>query len=127
MLTITPSVEKAVVAEYCKRCKRPYSEAFYLYRAEDRGETLAVCLFEVGASEVRVLLYEGADQDDLYLFDGLLRAGLNYASEHGIENGCIPEEFRQRHEALFAKLNYPVQRVFNITNFFSKYKNCTGG
>lgn len=124
MLTISPCLEKQTVALYCKKCKRIYSAGFYLYRAEHNGEILAAGLFEISADQVQVLFYESEDNSDAYLFDGILRAGLNYAAEQGIENGVIPEEFHAEHSALFAKLNYPVQLQFNITNFFCKYKNC---
>lgn len=124
MLTITPCLDKQAIAAYCKKCKKPYSAAFYLYRAENRGQVLAAGLFEVGGEEVCAVLYEAEDPSDHFLFDGILRAGLNYASEQGIPNGHIPEDFRYLHRELFAKLNYPIQPVFDITNFFQKYKNC---
>lgn len=124
MLTITPSLEKQTVAAYCKKCKKVWSDGCYLYLAESRGEVLAAGLFEAGGDKVRAVYYEAADPSDRTLFDGILRAGLNYAAGQGIENGLIPEEFRSRHQELFAALNYPAQPLFNITNFFRKYKNC---
>jgi hypothetical protein len=99
-------------------------EAFYLYIAENSGKTIASCLFEVGGDSVAFLLYECEDKDDYWLFDGMLRAGFNYAFEHGISTGCIPEEQRMRYAGLFARLNYPAAPEFDITNFFKKYKNC---
>lgn len=124
MLTITPCVDKPEIAAWCKKCGKVPSAAFYLYRAENRGEPLAAALFEVGGDQVQVVRYEAADPADYFLFDGILRAGLNYAAEQGIEQGYLPEEFRLSHEGLFSKLNYPIQPRFNITNFFQKYKNC---
>lgn len=124
MLTITPCLEKQTVAAYCKKCGKLYDAAYYLYLAENRGEVQAAGLFEVGGDRVSTIYYEGLEPDDHFLFDGILRAGLNYAAEQGIENGHIPEEFRQAHKALFGKLNYPIQPDFNIVNFFQKYKNC---
>lgn len=124
MLTITPCLDRDVIAPYCRACKCAYSESFYLYRARNGGETLAAALFEVGGDKVTVRLYEAAEPNDAFLFDGVLRAGLNYAAGQGIENGMIPEQFRALHGELFVKLNYPVQPTFNITNFFQKYKNC---
>lgn len=124
MLTITPCLDKAAIAAYCKKCRKPWSAAFYLYRAENRGQVLAAGLFEVGGDQVQVMLYEAEDPADPFLFDGILRAGLNYAADQGIPNGFIPEDFRYAHRGLFAQLNYPIQPVFDITNFFQKYKNC---
>lgn len=126
MLTITPCLAREMVAPFCRECKRPYSEAFYIYRAQNGTETLATALFEVSGDAVTALLYRATEPDDAFLFDGVLRAGLNYAAEQGIENGVIPEALREAHAALFAQLNYPVQAAFNITNFFQKYKSCQG-
>lgn len=124
MLTITPCLDKQMVASYCKKCRKPYSAAYYLYLAQNREELLGAALFEVGSDAVSVLFYEAADPADAFLFDGVVRAGLNYANQQGLENGVIPEEFRHAHRELFAKLNYPAQPQFNINNFFAKYKNC---
>lgn len=126
MLTITPCLDKQTVAAYCKKCRKLYSAAFYLYLAKDRDELLAAGLFEVGGEQVQVVLYEADDQNDPFLFDGILRAGLNYAAEQGITKGVIPEAFRLAHGELFARLNYPIQSAFDISNFFHKYKNCSG-
>lgn len=124
MLTITPCLDRLTVASYCKKCKKVYSAGAYLYRAENRGELLAAGLFEISADRVEVLLYEAQDTADVHLFDGILRAGLNYAAEHGVENGLISEMFYFQHVSLFNQLNYPADPLFNITNFFRKYKNC---
>lgn len=124
MLTITPCLDKSIVSSYCKKCRQVYSAALYLYIAEDRGQSLGAALFEIGGDRVRIVYYEAADPADAFLFDGIMRAGLNYASQQGLANGLIPEDFRYTHRELFAKLNYPVQPLFDITNFFSKYKNC---
>lgn len=126
MLTIAPCLEKETVVSYCKKCRKVYSAAFYLYLAENRGETLAAGLFQVDSDSVQVVYYEGVDPADHFLFDGVLRAGLNYAAEHGIQNGLIPEEFRHTHRELFSQLTYPIHAQFDITNFFQKYKNCGG-
>jgi hypothetical protein len=124
MLEIKPSTDKKRIAAFCRRLGKLPSEAFYLYTAENAGETLASCLFEVGGEAVAFLLYDCVDMNDYWLFDGMLRAGFNYAFEHGIVTGIIPEEQRAQYEGLFAKLKYPAAPEFDITNFFKKYKNC---
>ena len=124
MLEIKPSTDRLMIARYCKKCGIVPGEAFYLYTAADSGELLAAALFEVLSDRVSILHYETQEGQDPFLMDGILRAGLQYASRFGIENGCIPENLRYEHRALFAKLNYPAPPVFNITNFFAKYKNC---
>lgn len=124
MLEIKPCTHTKELAEYCRKCGKIPDEAFYLYVAEDKGKRLAACLFEVESGGVRVLLYECEDESDYWLFDGMLRAGFNYAWEQGITAGFIPERFRIKHQRFFAKLNYPAQPEFDITNFFQKYKNC---
>lgn len=124
MLSIKPYEDKAAIVSYCKKCKKLYSEALYLYLAADGGDVLAAALFEVGGDTVQVVYYESTEPEDFYLFDAVLRAGLNFASEHGLSNGHIPEQFRQKHNALFAKINFPIQPTFGISNFFQKYKNC---
>lgn len=124
MLSITVCLDKPTIISFCRRSKKPFSEAFYLYRAQNGEQVLAAALFEVNGDHVSVISYETEAPDDLSLFDGMLRAGLHYASEQGIETGCIPESFRFVHRDLFAKLNYPISPTFNITNFFNKYKNC---
>jgi hypothetical protein len=126
MLTISLCRDTRRVAAACKRFGMIYSEAFYLYAAEGRDGTLAETLFEVKSAGVEAAGYHDYQNSggDPGLFDGLLRAGLNYAQTQGMEQGCIPEEFRREHGDLFAKLNYPAQSLFDITNFFSKYKNC---
>jgi hypothetical protein len=123
MLTINLFTDKAHVAPACKRHGKLYSEAFYLYAAENRGELLAEGLFEVKSELAQISAYSGPE-DDPALFDGILRAGLNYAGEQGIEKGSIPEDFRYQRRGMFRKLNYPVATTFNIVNFFQKYKNC---
>ncbi len=124
MLEIKLCTDKKRIAAYCKKLGIIFSEAFYLYTAVNRGGELAACLFEVGSDAVCARLYECADPEDYWLFDGMLRAGFNYASEQGIAKGCIPEELRALHESLFNRLNYPAAPEFDITNFFKKYKNC---
>ncbi len=124
MLEIKLCTDKKQIAAYCKKLGTMFGEAFYMYTAMNKNELLAACLFEVESDAVRARLYECADQDDYWLFDGMLRAGFNYAFEQGIARGRIPEEFRALHESLFKKLNYPAAPEFDITNFFKKYKNC---
>lgn len=124
MLELKPCGDKKQFLEACRRCGKIPCEAFYLYVAEDRGELLAQALFEVTSEHVRAVDYVAGNPGDFWLFDGLLRAGFHYAGEQGIEKGIIPEAFRLKHEAIFAKLNYPAVPEFNIVNFFKKYKNC---
>jgi|GEM_PF-591578 len=123
LLEIRPCLDKPVVAAYCKKCGKIPTEAFYVYLAANRGETLAAGLFEITSTQVCALLYESGEED-AFLFDGVLRAGLNYAAEYGIPNGFIPEEFRLLHRDKFQNLSYPIQQKFNISNFFAKYKSC---
>lgn len=123
MLEIGLCLDKKAINAACKQAGRVYSEAFYLYRATDRGEVLASVLFEVLSDCVKTVCYLGGD--DPFLFDGLLRAGFHYAEGQGIETGWIPDEFRDAYAILFAPLNYPASQRFNIVNFFSKYKNCS--
>ena len=127
MLELKPSVDKQVILPYCRACGKLYSDAYYLYRALDGGAVLAVALFLVGGDQVDIVYYESAEEQDYSLFDAVLRAGLNYAASFGIALGHIPEAFRERHFALFRHLNFPPEPVFNITNFFQKYKNCRPG
>jgi hypothetical protein len=124
MLTITPALDKSTVSAYCKKCGKVYSAALYAYLAQNGGEVLAAALFEMSGDHVTAVYYEGTDPADYTLFDGILRAGLNYAAEQGVETGTIPEAFRYDHRGSFEKLNYPAQVSFNIVNFFGKYKNC---
>lgn len=124
MLTINLITDKGTVAELCKDLGLVYHPGYYCYSAADRGELLATGLFEIGANSASIVNYSSADADDHFLFDGILRAGFNYAGQQGIENGVIPESIRKRFKELFGKLNYPAEAVFSINNFFSKYKNC---
>ena len=123
MLEIKPCTAPKLLAEYCRRCGKIPGPQFYLYLAKEGECLLAVGLFEINSSSVDAVFYQG-DETDAWLLDAVLRAGLNYAASHSIPTGRLPEEFRQEHKALFAKLNYPPQVEFDITNFFGKYKNC---
>ena len=123
MLSISLCQDNRRIAAACKSLDKIYGDEFYLYEAISGNETLGDMLFEVKSSLVEVVGYSGPS-DDFGLFDGILRAGLNYAEKHGIEAGCISEAFRHENRALFAHLNYPTEAVFNIVNFFGKYKNC---
>ena len=123
MLSISLCRDSRRIAAVCKSFSKIYGDEFYIYEAIGNGEMLGEILFEVKSSFVEASGYNGPG-DDFGLFDGLLRAGLNYAQKHGIEAGCIPETFRHENRALFARLNYPPEAVFNIVNFFGKYKNC---
>jgi hypothetical protein len=124
MLEIKLCTDRKQITARLKKLGKPFSEAFYMYTAANRGEPLAACLFEVESEAVRACYYDCADAGDYWLFDGMLRAGFNFASEQGILYGRIPEEFRALHEDLFSRLNYPAEPEFDITNFFKKYKNC---
>lgn len=128
MLELKKCTDKKLFTQYCKKCGKIPDESFFMYIASDRDKLLAAALFEVECESVSVLMYECADssagETDYWLFDGIMRAGFNYASEQGIETGCISESFRLEWHKLFEKLNYPAAAEFNITNFFKKYKNC---
>ena len=124
MLSISLCTDNRRIAAACKSFGKIYGDEFYLYESVYNNEILGGILFEVKSCLVEVVGYQGPD-DDFGLFDGLLRAGLNYAEKHGIEAGCIPELFRYENRSLFIHLNYPPEIVFNIVNFFGKYKNCT--
>lgn len=124
MLEIKLCLDRTKLSEWCKDAGHAYSEAFYAYVAENRGQELAVGLFNVSSDYVEVVWYRSQDNADVYLFDGVLRAGFHYADDQGIEQGSIPEDFRRGHRQAFDKLNYPVSELFNIVNFFAKYKNC---
>jgi hypothetical protein len=124
LLEIKACTDRTQINALCKACGLLPSEAFYIYRAENGGEEIGAALFEVLSDSVHIVFYAAADPEDPWLFDGILRAGLNYAAQFGLEKGCIPEYLRYQHRALFSRLNYPSAQVFNITNFFQKYKNC---
>ena len=123
MLEIKPSTDLKLIAEYCGQCGKIPGPQFYLYLAREGERLLAAGLFEIDSNSVDAVFYQGDGQDS-WLLDAVLRAGLNYAASHGIPTGRLPEEFRQAHSALLAELKYPPQAEFDITNFFSKYKNC---
>lgn len=127
MLEIKLSQDRDTLAALCRECGALPTHAHYLYTAVDGGRQLAAVLFEVGSEEVRALHYRAEDESDCHLFDALLRAGFHYASGQGIRTGCLPESFRMRHARHFARLNYPPQASFDITNFFQKYKSCALG
>jgi len=124
MVEIKPNLKKDDILAYCRKCGRPYSEAFYLYTAEDRGKIFAAGLFEMHSDRVEAVLYDSSPPEDIYLFDGILRAALNYASGQGVQIGVIPDRFRQDNGAYFSRLTYPAEIEWNIVNFFSKYKTC---
>lgn len=124
MLTITPCLEKEPVQAFAKKCQKVYHAGMYLYQAVERGNVVATALFEITSELVQICYYEADEPDDHFLFDGVFRAGLNYAAEQGLETGLIPESFCARQSRLLAGLKYPMQEAFNITNFFQKYKNC---
>lgn len=123
MLEVRASTNLGLIGAYCKKADVLPGEQFYLYLAKDGENQIAAGLFEVLSERVRVVFFE-AEERDPWLLDAILRAGLNYAASHGVNTGEIPEDFRQTHRELFAKLNYPAPVEFDITNFFSKYKNC---
>ena len=127
MLEIKPIFDRQVLAKYCHKCDCPLSDALYVYQATNEDELLAGGLFAMRSDHVEAVFYEamGENRVDFFLFDGILRAGLNYAAEQGVETGCIPEAFRQANAVSFAQLNYPPEVEMNIVNFFQKYKNCT--
>ena len=123
MLEITPSLDPGLLKKYCKQCGKVFGPQFYLYLAKERETLLGAGLFEMMSDRVQVVLYEG-DTADAWVFDAVLRAGLNYAAGQGVSVGCLPEAFRQAHADFFNQLNYPDWAEFDITNFFQKYKNC---
>jgi len=123
MLEVQPSTDPKLLAQYCRQSGKMPGPQYYLYLAKEGERLLAAGLFEIDSDSVDAVFYQG-DEQDAWLLDAVLRAGLNYAAGHGITTGRLPEELRQTHSALFAKLNYPSEAEFNITNFFGKYKNC---
>ena len=126
MIEIKPNLTKEDIVAYCRKCGKTFSEALYLYAAEDRGEILAAGLFEMQSDRVEAVMYDSALPEDYFLFDGVLRAALNYASGQGVEIGVIPEPFRQDNSSHFSKFSYPPEAEWNIVNFFNKYKGCRG-
>jgi len=124
VLEINVTLDLAIIAATCKQFGQSYSDDFYVYRAENRGQIIATALFKIGKTDVSIVAYSGP-ADDPFIMDGILRAGLHYAELYGIETGILSEEFRHCHRALFVALNYPSANTFNIVNFFSKYKNCS--
>lgn len=126
MLTITLELSKDKVLEYTKKSKQIYDAGHYLYLAKDNGEVLAAGLFKIEGDMSYIAYYETTEEKDYHLFDGILRAGFNYAGDQGISTGMIPESFREQYTGFFERLNYPNQPMFEISNFFSKYKNCGG-
>jgi hypothetical protein len=127
MLEIKPIFGGAHVAAACSRAGIQPGAGCYLYRATDGDTLLAQGLFDIRGDRVTAVGYEPSPEaaGDFYLFDGILRAGLNYASGQGVELGFLPEGFREANAAYFARLNYPPEPELNIVNFFKKYKNCT--
>ena len=127
MLTITATLDRETLLPYCKESKIPYNPGLYLYIARDRDDILGAGLFQIEGDTVSFLHYFPADTDDHFVFDGVLRAGFNYATEQNIPTGEIPVLMRKQHQTCFEKLNYPNETSFTIDNFFSKYKNCAPG
>ncbi|WRS26823.1 hypothetical protein U6B65_10850 [Oscillospiraceae bacterium MB08-C2-2] len=124
MLEIKPCLEVQPVAAFCRASGRVYSGAFFIYQAMNRGEELGAALFEMQGDRIEAVAYRTTQPEDHWLLDGVLRAGLNYAAEHGIINGVLGVGFLESAYSLLEKLNLPRSSVFNIHNFFSKYKNC---
>lgn len=123
MLEIRPVTDKNRILAACRESGRVYSDAYYLYEAVSGGEMLAFALFHIQGDQAEVLFYKG-DPDDAFLLDGIIRAGFHYADTQNLSYGKMSGGFRLEHFRLLQKLNMPVEEVFNIENFFSKYKNC---
>lgn len=124
MLTILPMLEQKDVVPYCQKLHKIYHPGFYLYVGKDKGKRLATGLFEIQKDHVQVVYYESEDPEDIHLLDGILRAGFHYADQHGIPSGMIPISFYKKQKKQLEQLNYPSQPLFDISNFFAKYKNC---
>lgn len=124
MLEINVCSKKDFLLPICKKIKYPYSSALYAYVAKNKGVMLACALFFIHPDYVEIIYYESTDENDDAMFDGVLRAGLNYASSNNINSGYVSEEFRENNKQLFKKINFPNEAKFNINNYFLKYKNC---
>jgi len=126
MLQIKPCPDLELIAFYRKKCGRLPGPEHYLYLAADGDKTIAAALFEIEGGRVSAVYYEESAKPagDAFLFDAVLRAGLNYAAGRGIFSGCLPEDFRAAHRDLLAKLRYPARSDFDIADFFKNHKNC---
>ena len=125
MLEIRPTTDTKLLAAYCQKCGKTASPQFYLYLAKDGESLLGAGLFEIDGECAQPLLYEG-DKTDVWLFDAVLRAGLNCAAMQGVATGCISEGFRAAHTTFFERLNYPAQPEFGLEDFFREHKGCAG-
>jgi len=123
MIEIAPSLDQNILKSYCEKCGKDYGPGFFAYLATDGGTLLAAGLFEMLGDRVQAVMYEG-DTADPWLFDGVLRAGLNYAAGREVYTGCLPEAFREEHRELFKRLNYPDENEFDIASFFVNHRNC---
>lgn len=120
MVTLKPVTDPAGM-EYLLRAFGCGGEGVSLcYLAENRGEALALAAFGT-AGETLVLT--GLFGEETALYDGLLRAGLNFGETR---LGLCYYEIPRGWEGILAPLGYRVGEPGEIAGFFAPCGGCGG-
>ena len=98
MLTIKPIQEKSDQAAACRRCGIPYDADCLAYSADEDGEFVGMCQFNIGAGMgyiQNIALREGLDDFEALFLLG--RATLNFIDLCDIHTAaCAPDASSER-------------------------------
>lgn len=125
MIALTAEKNADTVAQICGKEGTPATEQTVVYTAKDKEEILGYLIFEVSD---RLRMINIVTEPLLWnsLGDGLFRAGLNYACEHGISGAVIEKPLFERLKGNIIPDNIEEREIKDCEKFLQSIKRCKG-
>lgn len=99
-------------------------EAVFCYVAENHGEVEGTIFFGARTNCVVLLGAYLKTPGDLPMMDGLLRAGLNFAVNHGMAHYYIPPQLAMLCGCSLEQMQFTIGRDADTMRFFDSVKQC---
>ncbi len=123
MIVLSVESDDTVVEALCRRAELPCTDRTKAYTAKDGEEVLGFSLFEVG-EKLDFLTVETAPMLWNSIGDGLFRATVNYAIEHGICGARIEKPLLDRVRGNIVPEKAAAEQIENCEDFLLAIKRC---
>lgn len=119
MISVLPCRDRGETEKLFKKHSLPFNEFSFCVIAENSGEKLGYCLFELDDKQITVLDIE--PKDDIALADGILRSALHNGICAKVIRACYSDSSP---EELFEKLGFILDKNEKTLDISKLFKSC---
>lgn len=124
MLEMAEVTNRSQVQQYCKALSLPFGDEKQAFDALDKDEICGFCIFRIQKDTVYIEGLFSQTDFGTSLYDGLLRAVMNFASSRGIKNVYLEMSIGREILNQIEPLHFIKNTPMDIEDFFKTFRNC---